>query len=307
VTIPEHIEVWPWFTFLIHELARPYQSYFYDGRIETLTWENGISVRGSRATEVKHYIDQRGGIYSDKVAKFICKCNAMSGGAVINRLAERFDHIIIDEVQDLAAYDLDVLELFLRSPIKITLVGDHRQSTFKTNNSSKYSVYSKFGIIQKFKEWEDAGIALLKYETETHRCIQAIATLGDSFYPTEPKTRSLNEQRTGHDGVFLVSTPHVVGYVERYQPNILRLKKTDDCQGYNALNFGESKGMTFERVLIFPHKLGQQWLLTGDNKHIAGSIEKIYVGVTRARFSVAFVFNTETPLAGFERYQPPAE
>ena len=56
------------------------------------------------------------------------------------------------------------------------------------------------------------------------------------------------------------------------------------------MNFGEAKGLTFDRVLIFPHGGGKKWLSTGKLTHIEKSAAKMYVGTTRARFSVAFVF-----------------
>lgn len=56
------------------------------------------------------------------------------------------------------------------------------------------------------------------------------------------------------------------------------------------MNFGESKGMTFDRVLIFPHKAGVKWLQTGQFNHIEKLVTKVYVGTTRAKFSVAFVY-----------------
>ena len=68
------------------------------------------------------------------------------------------------------------------------------------------------------------------------------------------------------------------------------------------MNFGESKGLTFDRVLIFPHKLAQKWLSTGQLDHIASSVEKLYVGVSRARYSVAFVYDGPTSVKGIVPY-----
>ena len=69
------------------------------------------------------------------------------------------------------------------------------------------------------------------------------------------------------------------------------------------MNFGESKGLTFERVLIFPHKAGQKWLSTGQLTHVEKSAEKMYVGVSRAQYSVAFVHDGETAVKGIDTYK----
>ena len=73
------------------------------------------------------------------------------------------------------------------------------------------------------------------------------------------------------------------------------------------MNFGDSKGMTFERVLIFPHKKGQHWLRTGDLSHIEGSASKLYVGITRARHSVTFVFDGDCALVEVSHFDPVGE
>ncbi len=243
--------------------------------------------QGSTADNVaKFYFAEPGKVWADKLGRFVLECNKASEGAIIRRLEQRFDRIYIDEVQDLAGYDLDLVELLLKSKIKVTLVGDHRQATFRTNNASKNSPYKGIKIIDKFKEWEAAGLATVKYLSETRRCHRAIATFADGFFPVEPETKSLQGKLTGHDGVFVIPPSDVAQYVTTYAPQVLRLDRRTRCQGYNALNFGESKGMTFDRVLIFPHKSGRDWLSSGDCQHVAGAVAKLYVGVTRARHSV---------------------
>src|SRR5262249_37745895 len=122
--IPARVEVMTWFVFLLHELARPYRSSLHDQRIESICWVEGRSVKFVKETNVAaHYFMDGKRIYSDKIAKFAVECNRRSGGAVMRRLAERFDHIFVDEVQDLVGYDLEVLEMILKAGIRLSLVG----------------------------------------------------------------------------------------------------------------------------------------------------------------------------------------
>lgn len=301
--LPAHAEIWSWYRFLLHELARPYQRAMIDGRIDGLHWVEGRSAMYvKQADTLRYYLSGGRLAYSDKIAQFIIECNKATGGAVIARLEERFQTIFVDEIQDMAGYDLDLLELILRSNINLILVGDHRQATFTTNNAPKNKAYIGVKIINKFREWEKAGLATLTYATETHRCHQLIADLADAFFPHEPKTVSKNGAVTGHDGVFLVSSGRVSAYVEQFQPHVLRLNRTTPCNGYPSMNFGESKGLTFERVLIFPHKKGRDWLASGNFKHVEASAAKMYVGISRARHSVAFVFDGETKVPGLLRF-----
>lgn len=303
-SIPSHVEVWSWYTFLLREMARPYQTSLVNGRIGGISWVEGRSDTLTNATNIDRYYfqgDQR--IYSDKLARFVHECDKASAGAVIKRLEQRFDQLYIDEIQDMAGWDIDVIELLLKSKINVTLVGDHRQATFRTNNAAKNSRYNGIEIIKKFRDWDKAELCGLTYEVETYRCNQHIADVADAFFPLEPRTKSLNEAITGHDGVFAVPIAKVAAYIEKYRPQVLRLDVKTSCHGYPAMNFGESKGLTFERVLIFPHKLGQKWLSTGDVVHVEKSAPKMYVGVSRARHSVAFVHDGNIGAKGIIAYQ----
>ncbi len=306
-SIPPRTEVMTWFSFLLRELARPYRPALHNQRIKNIQFIEGRSVQKVAESNVAaHYFAGGNLIYEDKISKFVFACNAKTDGAVMRRLAQRFDHIYIDEIQDMAGWDLEIIELILRAGIKLSLVGDHRQATFRTNDSNKNSGYSGAQIVKKFQEWDKAGLAALSYEQHTHRCHQHIATLGDGFYPNEPPTKSLNATITGHDGVFTVASMHVPHYVTIYSPQILRYDRRTTCMDLPALNFGESKGQTFDRVLIFPHGGAQKWLASGHLKHVEKSAAKMYVGATRARYSLAFVFDAVAALPGFQNYVGPA-
>ena len=112
-----------WFSFLLRDLARPYRRVMHDRRIDGLKWEEGRSVPYVPKSNVAaHYFAGGRLIYSDKISKFICECDRRTDGAVMRRLAQRFDHIFVDEIQDVAGYDLDVLELILKAKVKLTMV-----------------------------------------------------------------------------------------------------------------------------------------------------------------------------------------
>ena len=72
---------------------------------------------------------------------------------------------------------------------------------------------------------------------------------------------------------------------------ILRYDKRTNCCNYSAINFGDSKGLTFARVLIFPNDPIKKYLAIGDSEHVKKSRAKFYVAITRAKYSVAFVYS----------------
>jgi DNA helicase II / ATP-dependent DNA helicase PcrA len=237
-SVPLLVEVWSWYSFLLRELARPYQLALTPQRVQGIQWTQKRSTPYTSQADIERfYFDNERNIYSDKIAQFVCACNEASNGAVIRRLEQRFDRIFIDEVQDLAGYDLDLVELILRSRVELILVGDHRQATFRTNNFPKNSAYSGIKIVNKFREWRDAELCDLTYQVETCRCNQQIADIADSFFPEEPRTKSLSQEISCHQGVFVVSSTDVDQYVRKYRPQVLRLDVKTDCLGYQAMNF----------------------------------------------------------------------
>lgn len=286
--LPSHVKVMGWFTFLLNECARPYQSFVLG---ETGVME-GLNFLGQRSRYIpksnvkRYYLDSGNAMYRDGVSAFAHEASRLSKGLVVNRLADMYDHIYVDEVQDLAGYDLELLDLLMKSPIAVTVVGDPRQATFATNNANKNKKYKGSGIV----DWlgERSELCVVENRVESYRCNQAICDFADDLYPDLARTISKNTETTGHDGIFDIKKSEVLEYVERYSPVVLRWDKRADTCGLDAMNMGASKGSTFDRVLIFPTKPMVSYYQTRDFNQ-AGDRAKLYVGVTRAQYSATFV------------------
>ena len=145
------------------------------------------------------------------------------------------------------------------------------------------------GIIDKFQEWEKAELTSIEYQSYSHRCIQDICDFADRFFPEFPKTESHNEDETGHDGVFLLEEKYVAAYVDRFDPQPLRYNRTRNVAFGHPINFGAAKGLTFPRTIVFPHGPLSKYLKTGKLEDAGKTLSLIYVAITRARQSVAFV------------------
>ena len=291
--IPDNLHVGTWFTFLLRHFVRPYQRALHETPIRRLSFVEGRSAKFARKDNIQqYYLGEADSIYSDKISQFACAIIEATGGLPLQRLEGIYSRLYIDEIQDLAGYDLDLLEHLLGSSIDVRMVGDIRQATYKTNNSGRNAQFGGSRIIDKFEEWRAGGRLKIDYNTDSHRCTQAVCDLADLLYPNLPKATSLNELKTEHDGVFAVRESDVQNYLEQFRPQTMRLdKKTKNVPG-NAVNFGASKGCTFNRVMIFPHKKLLDAIKHGDFARLGDApttIAKVYVGITRARQSVAFV------------------
>ena len=92
-------------------------------------------------------------------------------------------------------------------------------------------------------------------------------------------------QTTEHDGVFLIHKNDVSLYTRIFNPTILKYDIRTDTMGLNSYNFGQCKGLTFDRVLIFPNKSYIQFL---KGKELTAP-SKYFVAATRPKYSLAFV------------------
>jgi len=78
----------------------------------------------------KHYFSNQLKIYSDKLSKFVFRCNEKTKGNVIDRISRIYPYIFIDEVQDLAGYDLELLKLlFTRAKYSVGIVVDNNEQS----------------------------------------------------------------------------------------------------------------------------------------------------------------------------------
>lgn len=110
---------------------------------------------------------------------------------------------------------------------------------------------------------------------------------------------------TGHDGVFLVRPEDVDMYLKKFEPVQLRDKRTVKVNDeYKVINMGESKGLTYDRVLIYPTKTMINWMKDHSNKLQPKTRAQFYVAITRAKYSVAIVFDycEKTSFTGVDKY-----
>lgn len=289
--VPPHVTISTWYSFVLTHFVRPYQNHLHEWRVDTINFDRAPASRRSfRKNQVAGYFfSSPNRIWSDRTTDFACQLINATDGLPTNRIQSVFDRIIVDEAQDLAGWDLELIEHLLHSAVEVALIGDHRQATFLTNDNPKNRQFAGEKIIDKFAEWERDGLVQIEHQSHSYRCVQGICDFADQFFPDCEPTTSCNQKITGHDGVFLVRQGDVDRYLDMFAPQALQWSKAGGTRVGNPLNFGDSKGMTFERVLIYPHAKFQKFLESGKMELEGQSKTKTYVAVTRARQSVAIV------------------
>lgn len=298
--IPENIVIQPWFSFLLEHGVRPYQ--IFKNRVTGMilvSGRSGIRYDNNKGVGIpfkekdsRHYFNKEGDIYSDKVAKLACKSDEYYDGMVIKRLESIFSTIYIDEIQDMTGWDFEFLRKLLMSSIKLTMVGDPRQTVYSTHWDPKYKKYSN-GKIKNFLRNECKSIDVEIDDVSlmsSFRNSKAVCALANQLYPEDTGCFSRLSYTSPHEGVFFVRKNDLLTYCNLCSPTHLRYNiNTATPEGEPVYNMGESKGLEFDHVLIHPTKDMLEWLIDRNAKLKPATRSKLYVAITRAFFSVGFV------------------
>lgn len=317
--IPKHITIQTWFSFLLQHGVRPYQgtcySELFDKEVRGILLVNSqsgikysfqkngkkINVLYSEKDEfIQHYFSSDMKLFTDKLSKFVVRSNERSQGKVIERICNIFPNIYVDEVQDLAGYDLELLKLLFHSTSSIICVGDPRQVTYYTHWGKTNNQYRN-GRIKAFIQEKCYKRDGIEVDEETlsasHRNNKQICDYSNQLYPRLSEAYpcfciDCHPNVIEHQGVYVVEEENLDYYLDRYHPVQLRYSIEKNVnQKYPCYNFGESKGKSFERVVIYPTKDIKKWILNHSSQLSDLVRAKFYVAITRARFSVALVMS----------------
>lgn len=323
--IPANVTIMTWFSFLITHGVKPYQGGLFDFSVAGMllvSTQSGIRFHNSQGIGVqwpedmidRHFFDPIQRVYSDKLSKLVIRCNDKSGGAVIDRIARVFPHVFVDEVQDLAGYDLDILKALAQSSAHLLMVGDPRQVTYLTHHERRHAKYADGGIVAFLRQELPKKVPIEIDETtlnRSHRNSVEICAVSSRLYPDLSASLACECVQCCAPtdmiaGLFILQTADYAHYLATVRP--MQLRERIDSAGVDkqspAMNFGESKGRGFDHVVIIPTEPMRRWLSKGEELK-PQSRAKFYVALTRARHSVAIVMDWDsTPMpAGFSLYQ----
>lgn len=290
--IPTNVEILPWFTFELRHLINPFLLPYIKTDIKGINLVSNQSALYTNQQDQNHYLDNNNRIYSDKIALLAYNTISERKDKIINRLKRLFKKIYIDEFQDFAGYDLEIVKELMKNDFPITLVGDPRQKTYTTHFSKKNKKYEddkESFIRNECNKYCDVDLSTLN---NSYRCPENIIAYASLLFPNFAPSHS-NSQPMEGDGIYAVLKRDILKFLEQEQGTVqLRLNsKTKIDNTFKVMTFGKSKGSTYENVLIYPTKKIKQAILMNDFKIIDSRLTlcKCYVALTRAKHKVGIV------------------
>ena len=105
-----------------------------------------------------------------------------------------------------------------------------------------------------------------------------------------------------------MKTADIETYLKNFSPVQLRLNKSTKGinKSYRYMNFGISKGQSFDRVLIFPTSDMKEWISNHSKILEPKTRAQFYVAITRAKHSVGIVYDytNRVNIQGIQKYEP---
>ena len=131
--LPTNIKLYSYYDFLYSFCFKPFL--YYKIRPKGIYWKQPKCTDRFKLDHPLRYMTKKRMLYHNRIAKLISQCEVL--GDINSRLTKYYDYLLIDEVQDFAGHDFNLLTSILKSNINILLVGDFYQHTFDTSRDGK--------------------------------------------------------------------------------------------------------------------------------------------------------------------------
>lgn len=299
------------FTFYLEDMVRPYQRALFSQRINEVFFndrnphlppKSKFPIPGrqeqlaDKSFNPLHFLTAcETKAHTGFLAKLAARIAKSTKNAAAIRLGEIYSRVYFDEVQDLVGWDYDVLKLLSKSMgSPISCVGDFRQTVYDTSFGHKHPQTAQ----EKIRAFEAMGFILDSLPLN-RRCIQAICTVADAVHKgpyaqSKSGVTAVPAEFAHHVGVFVVKQSDVADYITAYGPTVLRWQinsgKKVLPENARCYTFGSSKGLGFDRVMILPVESQEGFVLKEDHVFETEAAQnKMYVAITRARYSVGFI------------------
>jgi DNA helicase-2/ATP-dependent DNA helicase PcrA len=283
--IPAHVELRTYFSFLYSFCIRPYFSYKLR--------DNGLlygsvpeTARFFKKDKTKHYMSSGRYLYAPRAAKLVRESKALE--KVKKRLSRHFDNLYVDEVQDFAANDFNLLLDLAQADVESLYVGDFYQHTFDTSRdgTTRSTLYSK-GPVSYAAEFKKAGFEIDTTSlSNSRRCSPEVCA-----YITEKLGIDIGSNRQDSTAIHFLRDPQEVLEIYR-NSNVVKLFFKDhakyDCY---SNNWGNSKGLDlYGDVCVVLNGTSQKLLTANRGNELKPSTKnKLYVACSRARGNLYFI------------------
>jgi len=153
--LPNNIDLYTYFPFLYSFCFNPFLGYKIKPRGITYEYPPR-SKRYTKADQIEYYVSKGGRLYHNRIARLLEEYDVLED--INNRIEKYYDALYIDEVQDFAGHDFNLLKSILTTDLEVKLVGDFYQHTFDTSRDGNTNKNLHNDYDDYLKEFEAIGV-----------------------------------------------------------------------------------------------------------------------------------------------------
>lgn len=274
--IPDNIKIYTYFTFLYRFCFLPLKKGF---KVKGLDF-NIKPYKYIKSKDINYYYNSFSKkMYHNRLAK-ICLDYFIED--IIKRIEKYFNYIYIDEIQDFASHDFNLLLSIIKANCNILLVGDFYQHTFDTSrdgnvNTNLYNNYDNY--INKIK-MSDSKI---KVDTinfvKSKRCSKQTCAFITEYL--EIKIESYNNNESEIKEICDLNEIDRIINDDSIVKLFYQNSKKFDIK--NGNNWGNSKGNTYINICVILNKNSYEKYKNHKLKELPPATKnKLYVALSRA-------------------------
>lgn len=234
---PDNIDLYTYYPFLYSFCFSPFLGYKI--KPKGIFWDTPPrwTSRKKRSSLI-YYISKDGRLYHNRIARLLKEFNVLQ--LINERLEKYYDFMYVDEVQDFAGHDFNLLKSILKADLKANLVGDFYQHTFDTSrdgniNKNLHKDYNKYQ-----DEFESIGVTTNKdYLDKSWRCSPTVCSFISDDLGIQIDSHKNDDTTIEHitseieaNRIFQDNSIVKLFYREHYKYNCYS-KNWGDCKGEN--------------------------------------------------------------------------
>ena len=238
-----------------------------------------------RSSEPAYYHDKSRYLYSNRIARLIRHENVVSD--IIKMLEKYYDCFFIDEIQDIASHDFNLLIDLCKAKLDICFVGDFFQHTFDTSRDGNVNGKLHHNFYSYKDRFSAEGFTIDEQTlSKSYRCHPKICQ-----FVTDSLGINMSSNKTGkYDVRFEENKDKAIKIFN--DNNIVKLFYKEHVKySCRSNNWGNSKGLNdYDDVCVV---LNAETLKKYKSKKLnslaPATKNKLYVACTRANKSLYFV------------------
>lgn len=233
----------------------------------------------AKGTKREYYIDRFNKIYSSRISKLLLESQEYKN--VVERISKYFDYLFIDEIQDFAGNDFNLLKEISKAKVGLTYVGDFFQHTFDTSRDGNVNAYLHTDFSDYVTEFSKMG---LKLDTTTlsksFRCSPTVCKFIRDYLSI-----SIESSKAGETIVKYIDNKEEANLIF-YDSAIVKLFYKEHYRyACFSRNWGDSKGEDkYFDVCVILNKTTLEKYEEGRLQDLAPTTKnKLYVALTRTK------------------------